>query len=88
MTEFSTATHGDSTLSGNGPMTVKPGTLPGRELDFRAEMTLEELVSSQHVSPITEIDSLFGTWPGQDDDGFEESVRSIRYLEMTGKGEG
>ncbi len=88
MTEFSTATHGDNTLSRNGPVTGKRGTLPDQEPDFRAEMTIEELVSSQHVSPIMEVDRLFGTWPGQDDDGFEESVHSLRHLEMPGKGEG
>jgi hypothetical protein len=88
MTEFSTETYGDNALSRNSPMPGKPETLTDQELDFRAELTFEELVSSQHVSLMMEVDSLFGTWPGQDDDGFEESVRSLRHLEMTGKGDG
>ncbi len=39
---------------------------------------LDELAKSQKVKPITNVRKLFGTWPGKDDDKFEESVSKQR----------
>ena len=36
--------------------------------------TLEELAHAQKVQPMTDVQALFGTWPGDEDDGFEEAV--------------
>ena len=43
--------------------------------------TLEELARSQNVKPMTDIRSIFGTWPGQEDDGFEAAIDALRHPE-------
>ncbi len=40
--------------------------------------TLEELAQAQNVKPMMDVSALFGTWPGEVDDGFEESIDEMR----------
>lgn len=55
-----------------------------READSASDIfwespTLEELARSQNVQPITDVQVLFGTWPGDEDDGFEAAVDELRH---------
>ena len=47
--------------------------------DFWESPTLDELAQSQHVQPLGDAQALFGTWPGEDDDGFEASIHELRH---------
>ena len=40
--------------------------------------SLEELAEAQGVQPIQDISALAGTWPGEMEDGFEESILNLR----------
>ena len=51
---------------------------PGPDI-FWASLTMEELARAQNVRPMTEVQALFGTWPGDEDDGFEAAVDELRY---------
>jgi hypothetical protein len=46
--------------------------------DFWQSPTLDQLVELQGARPLSDIASLFGTWPGDPEDGFEEAVRRLR----------
>ena len=52
---------------------------PMTRLDFGESPTLDEIVRRQNVAPIADIRSLYGTWPGDPDDGFEESIEELRH---------
>ncbi len=52
--------------------------------DFWESPTLDELAQSQHVQPMADVRSLFGTWPGEADDGFEASIDELRHPRATG----
>jgi hypothetical protein len=52
--------------------------------DFWASPTIEELAQTQGVVPLTDVTSLFGIWPGDIDDGFENSIRSLRDRSLAG----
>lgn len=41
--------------------------------------TLEDLANEQCVEPLTNIAVLVGTWPGDNDDGFEAAVDELRH---------
>ena len=45
---------------------------------FWESPTLDELALTQNVSPLQDVTALFGTWPGEDDDGFESAVHDLR----------
>ena len=47
--------------------------------NFWDSPTLEELARAQNVQPMTDVQALFGTWPGHVDDGFEAAVEELRY---------
>lgn len=47
--------------------------------DFWESPTLDEWASSQSVQPTVSVRALFGTWPGEDNDGFEEAVDELRH---------
>lgn len=47
--------------------------------NFWESPTLEELTRIQGVKPIKDVRELFGTWPGEPDDGFEEAINELRY---------
>ena len=46
---------------------------------FWESMTVEDLARSQNVSPIEDVSFLYGTWPGELDDGFEEAIDQLRH---------
>lgn len=50
--------------------------------DFWESPTLDELAQTQNVKPIANVRELFGTWPGQINDGFEESINDLRHSRM------
>ena len=52
--------------------------------DFWESPTLDELATVQNVKPIVDVRSLFGTWPGEVDDGFEESIDELRHSHLGG----
>jgi hypothetical protein len=54
--------------------------------DFWESPTLDELAQTQNVNPIADIKALFGTWPGDVDDGFEEAIDELRHPHL-GRGE-
>lgn len=49
--------------------------------DFWESPTLEELARRQGVKPMTDVRKLFGTWPGDPDDGFEEAINALRRFD-------
>ena len=57
--------------------------LPSRETSksrsFWESPSLEDLAHSQDVQPLADVQSLFGTWPGEQDDGFEEAINELRH---------
>ena len=53
--------------------------LPG---DFWQSMSFDELAAAQGVRPLTHIDALVGSWPGDVNDGFEESVHKLRQANI------
>jgi hypothetical protein len=54
--------------------------------DFWQSPSLEELAEQQGVSPIRNIESLFGSWPGETHDGFEDRIDEIRKTGMAEAG--
>lgn len=49
---------------------------------FWESPTLDELAESQNVRPVTDLSVLFGTWPGETDDGFEDAVDELRHAHL------
>lgn len=49
---------------------------------------LEELAEAQFVRPMENVEALYRTWPGEDDDGFEEAVDELRRVEARTLGGG
>jgi len=47
--------------------------------NFWESPTLDELAQAQNVKPMTDVRVLFGTWPGEIDDGFEEAIDNLRH---------
>ncbi len=52
---------------------------------FWESPTLDELAQSQNVGPLQDVTALFGTWPGEDDDGFESAVDDLRHHTIDGR---
>ena len=50
--------------------------------DFWASRTLEDLVRIQGVEAVSDITTLYGTWPGDTEDGFEEFVQELRQGDL------
>ena len=46
---------------------------------FWESPTLDQLARSQEVRPMTDVRRLFGTWPGEEDDGFEHAIDELRH---------
>lgn len=46
--------------------------------DFWTSPTLDELAAAQGVGPL-DTEALLGTWPGEDDDGFEDAIDELRH---------
>ncbi|MCY4409088.1 MAG: hypothetical protein OXC27_01395 [Caldilineaceae bacterium] len=53
---------------------------------FWESPALEELARAQNVQPLTDVQVLFGTWPGDEDDGFEEAVYNLRHAVSANSG--
>lgn len=54
---------------------------PIEHVDCRPiEDILDELAQSQQVQLMADVRSLFGTWPGETDDGFEASIDDLRHV--------
>lgn len=53
-------------------------TTEGMDDQKRMESTLDELAKAQGVRPMTDARVLFGTWPGDDDDRFEDMIQEHR----------
>ena len=47
--------------------------------DFWESPTLDELAQAQNVKPMMDVNALFGTWPGEADDGFEKIIDELRH---------
>jgi len=47
-------------------------------LDFFKSTTLDKLALAQNVKPIPDVTILFGSWPGEMDDGFEDAIDELR----------
>jgi len=45
---------------------------------FRTSQELDDLARSQGVVAMEDIRTLFGTWPGELNDGFEELIDDLR----------
>jgi len=63
--------------------------LTGRSLSLSTDnpienRTLAELAHDQNVLPIADIKELFGTWPGELCDGFEEAIDELRHSNSEG----
>jgi hypothetical protein len=52
--------------------------------DFWHSPSLEELAVSQGVKPMSDVKKIFGTWPGTEDDGFEEDILALRKTRTKG----
>lgn len=52
--------------------------------DFWQALSLEDLAESQAAVPLQDVSVLFGTWPGDIDDGFEELIGDLRKRNMAG----
>lgn len=50
------------------------------ERSFWETVSIEELARLQDVRPLEDVRELFGTWPGEEDDGFEEAVDRLRHV--------
>jgi hypothetical protein len=51
----------------------------------RHRHTIEDLARMQGVKPIKDVSALFGTWPGDINDGFEQFVQELRRNNKTQK---
>ena len=52
--------------------------------NFWESPTLDELAQAQNVKPMTGVSALFGTWPGETDDGFEKAIDELRHSQTGG----
>jgi hypothetical protein len=52
--------------------------------NFWESPTLDELALAQNVRPMADVRALFGTWPGDDDDGFEAAIHELRHQGIAG----
>lgn len=57
---------------------ARPPPHPG---NFWESPTLEELARIQGVKPLKDVRELFGTWPGEPGDGFEEAINELRRFD-------
>lgn len=51
---------------------------------FWQSLSIEELAQIQGVKPIDDISMIFGTWPGEPDDGFEKDIHTLRHQSLAG----
>lgn len=53
--------------------------------DFWNALSLDDLAASQGTVPLQDVTMLFGTWPGDVDDGFEELISDLRKHNVAGE---
>ena len=53
-------------------------------MDFWESPNLDELAKYQGIQPLADVSHLFGTWPGDSDDRFEEKIRALRQQNPAG----
>lgn len=53
--------------------------------DFWETPSLDELAESQATAPLRDVTLLFGTWPGELDDGFEAMINDLRKRNIAGE---
>ena len=53
------------------------------EPDLWKSPSLDELAKAQGVDQLFDVSSLFGTWPGESDDGFEEMIKKYRQRDIS-----
>ncbi|MCX7979416.1 MAG: hypothetical protein N3A68_00010 [Bacteroidia bacterium] len=58
---------------------------PAQGYDFWTLRTLEQLAQMQGVQPVADIRTLYGTWPGEREDGFESFVQELRQGNISGR---
>jgi hypothetical protein len=52
---------------------------------FWESPTLDELAQTQNVQPMKDVRSIFGTWPGELDDGFETIIDDLRHPQLASR---
>jgi len=58
-------------------------TKASSSINFWESLPLDELAIVQNVQPMRDIRMLFGTWPGEENDGFEEDIDELRHQGST-----
>jgi len=53
--------------------------------DFWQSPSLDQLAELQGVQPLKDISLLFGTWPDDVNDGFEDSILALRRQSPAGR---
>lgn len=51
--------------------------------DFWESQSIEDLARAQQVEPMANVTSIFGTWPGEEGDGFEIEIDSLRHMDIS-----
>ncbi|MDP8238564.1 MAG: hypothetical protein P9X24_05710 [Candidatus Hatepunaea meridiana] len=65
--------------------TISVETIAIHPLDDQHSPTIEELAETQGVSVMSDVEALFGTWPGENDDGFEDAIHKLRQRDVSEK---
>jgi len=68
---------------------LRPSHLFARRVQsqtFSGNLPLWKNWRAQNVQPLTDVQILFGTWPGDEDDGFEEAVYDLRHAASANDG--
>jgi len=60
------------------------GTLTAQQVKIMqgGGLTIDELAEVQNVKPMADVRALFGTWPGKEDDGFEDAINELQYTDL------
>jgi hypothetical protein len=51
--------------------------------NFWQSLSLDALAEAQDIKPMDDITVLFGTWPGDPDDGFEDMIEGLRKRDVS-----
>jgi len=86
MTYRGIVSNGVVVLEGETPMEGTVVEVTPITVDFWQSPTLEELARSQVVRPMADVRAIFGSWPGEENDGFEAAIDELRHANMAGNG--
>jgi len=53
--------------------------------EFWLTRSFDELAIAQDVKPLVDVDPLLRIWPGDVNDGFEESIRKLRQSNLVAR---